>query len=386
MYCTRKHLLYDKSYIITLNQDSMNIGESTQHTKYTIALKLQTVIDWKISQEDFQLVAFCIDWKNKQKYFYADQNVLLRVKNYLAGRVTFKNIDYFYKQVGKIETRELSSVYTIQALDNNVVYVCKELNRQKQYAYELFQNEVEILGQLTHQNIVKLIEAYTKETSYLIVLEFLKGGTLSQCLKYCRMSIIEIEIITKQILEALCYLHEKGFVHRDIKPENILFCELGQFCHLKLIDFGISCKSKDLQDDLQMTFGTPGYMAPEILQRKNRRNISEKIDVFSCGAIIYYMLTGAKLISGINQQELCQNNKAFTLNYQILQKIQQKNFRDLLSKMITEDPDQRIDARQALNYLKLMSIPTNTSLSISLHSSYDHIQELPNFKKLIAKN
>ncbi|CAK91477.1 unnamed protein product (macronuclear) [Paramecium tetraurelia] len=386
MYCTRKHLLFDKSYIITLNQDSMNIGESTQHTKYTIALKLQTVIDWKISQEDFQLVAFCIDWKNKQKYFYADQSVLLRVKNYLAGRVIFKNIDYFYKQVGKIETRELSSVYTIQGLDNNVVYVCKELNRQKLYSYELFQNEVETLGQLTHQNIVKLIEAYTKETSYLIVLEFLKGGTLSQCLKYCRMSIMEIEIITRQILEALCYLHERGFVHRDIKPENILFCELGQFCHLKLIDFGISCKIKDLSEDLQMTFGTPGYIAPEILQRKNRRKISQKIDVFSCGAIIYYMLTGAKLIFGINQQELCQNNKVYTLNYQILQNVKQKNFRDLLSKMITEDPDQRIDARQALNYLKLMSIPTNTSLSISLQSSQDHIQELPNFKKLIAKN
>ncbi|CAD8045217.1 unnamed protein product [Paramecium primaurelia] len=386
MYCTRKHLLFDKSYIITLNQDSMNIGESTQHTKYSIPLKLQSLIDWKISQEDFQLVAFSINWKNQQRYFYADQNVLLRVKNYLAGRVTFKNIDYFYTQIGKIETKDQTMIYTMQGIDNNIIYVCKELNKEKQYSYQLFQNEVQTLSQLTHQNIIKLIEAYTNQTSYLIVLEYLKGGTLSQCLKYCRMSIIEVEVITQQILEALCYLHGKGFVHRDIKPDNILFCELGQFQNLKLIDFGISCQIIDLQNDLQMNFGTPGYIAPEILYRKNKKRISQKIDVFSCGAIIYYMLTGQKLISGSNQQELYQNNKFFTLNNQILKNISSQNYRDLIQKMITEDPDQRIDAGQALNYFKLMKIPTSTSLSTQLHYSHDHIQEIPNFRKLITKN
>ncbi|CAD8150933.1 unnamed protein product [Paramecium pentaurelia] len=386
MHCTRKHLLFDKSYFITFNQDSMNIGESTQHTKYSIPLKLQTEIDWKVSPENLFLEAFCINWKNELRYFYADHNVLLRVKNYLGGRVVFKRIDIFYKQIGKIETRSLSSIYTIQGFDDDKVYVCKELQKQKQHSNKLFQTEVETLKQLNHQNIIKLVEVFESDNSYLIVLEYLKGGSLSQCLKYCRLTLDEIEIILKQILETICYLHDKGFVHRDIKPDNILFCALGQFSNLKLIDFGISCKITDLEQDSQMNIGTPGYMAPEIINGSNNKKITQKIDVFSCGAILYYMLTGSRLISGINIQELYKNNKLYTLNNHLLQKIKAQNYRDLLSKMIHEDPDQRIDARQALNYLQLMKIPTKISLSTSLHCSQDPIQKIPSFKKLITKS
>ncbi|CAD8147565.1 unnamed protein product [Paramecium octaurelia] len=364
----------------------MNIGESTQHTKYSIPLTLQTEIDWKVSSENLLLEAFSINWKNEQRYFYADHNVLLRVKNYLGGRVIFKRIDIFYKQIGKIENRSSTSIYTIQGFDDDKVYACKEVKKQKQHSNKLFQNEVETLKQLNHQNIVKLIEVFESENSYLIVLELLKGGSLSQCLKYCRLTLNEVEIIIKQILETLCYLHEKGFVHRDLKPDNILFRELGQFSNLKLIDFGISCKIPDLEKDSQMSFGTPGYIAPEVLNYSNNKRISQKIDIFSCGAILYYMLTGSRLISGVNAQELYQNNKKYTLNNQILHKVKAENYRDLLSKMINEDPDQRIDARQALNCFQLMNIPTKASLSTSLHCSQDPIQKLPNFRKLITKS
>ncbi|CAD8065216.1 unnamed protein product [Paramecium sonneborni] len=384
MYCTRKHLLFDKSYFITLDQDNLFIGESTQHTKYTIPLKLQTQIDWKIS-EDNQLEAFCINWKNELRYFYADHNVLLRVKNYIRGRVVFKNIDNFYKHLGRMETRSSTQISTIQRLDNDKIYACKDLKKHKLYSNKLFQNEVEALKQLNHQHIINLEEAYENETSYLIVLEYLKGGSLSQYLKYCRLSLDDIEIIIKQILEAICYLHEKGFVHRDIKPDNILFCDVGSSSNLKLIDFGISCKLPNQENYSQIDYGTPGFMAPEILNDSNHIRISQKIDVFSCGAILYQMLTGSKLISGINSQELYQNNKLFTLNNQILQKISAPNYRGLISKMLIEDPDQRIDAKQALNYIKLMNIPTNNSLSTSLNCSQDPIQKLPDFKQLIKK-
>ncbi|CAD8062514.1 unnamed protein product [Paramecium sonneborni] len=383
MYCIRKHLLFDKSYTIFINQESIDIGESTQQIKYVIPLNLQTRIDWKVSEENQKLEAFALLWKGEWRYFYADQNVLLRVKEHMDGKVVYKSMDPFFTTIEKIEANQLSSIRLIQRKDNQHVFACKEMKKQKKYSQLFFQNEVEILKQLSHKNIVKLIEVYESDYHYQIVLQYLKGGSLNQCLKYCKLNNCEIDVIMEQILEGINYLHINGYVHRDIKPDNILFNDLGLFSQLKIIDFGITQKLEILESEKNMKFGTPGFMAPEIFDYSQK--ISEKVDIFACGAILYQMLTGLKLITGNTQKEIMENNKKFIKNNQILSKIKQSDYQNLVAQMLEEDPQKRISAKQALNYLNLMKIPSHAgSLSIQIQT-HEPVQQLPNFKKLINK-
>ncbi|CAD8069052.1 unnamed protein product [Paramecium sonneborni] len=384
MYCVRKHLLFDKSYFIYNNQDSINIGESSQKIKYVIPLNLHTIIDWKVNEENQKLEAFALIWKGEWRFFYADQNVLLRVKEYMDGKVVYKSLDPFYTTIDKIEANQLSSIRLIQRKDNQQVFACKEMKKVIKYSQQLFQNEVETLKQLSHKNIITLIEVYESDYQYSIILEYLKGGSLNQCLRYCKLNNCEIDIIMQQILEGINYMHTNGYVHRDIKPDNILFNDLGQFSHLKIIDFGITQKLDIQEKNKDMKFGTPGYMAPEMFIQSYK--ISEKVDIFACGAILYQMLTGFKLIIGNTQKETMENNKIFTKNDQILSKIKQSDYKNLVALMIEEDPQKRISAKQALNYLNLIKIPSHAgSLSIQLMNHHEPVQQIPNFNKLINK-
>ncbi|CAD8109288.1 unnamed protein product [Paramecium primaurelia] len=384
MQCLRKHLLFDKSYFIYINQDSIDIGESFQKIKYVIPMNLQTIIDWKVNQENQNLEAFAICWNGKWRYFYADQDVLLRVKEHMDRKVVYKSLDPFFTIMEKIEANQKSSILLVQRNENEQIFACKEMKKLKQYSQLLFQNEVEALKQLSHKNIVKLIEVYETDDQYQIVMQYLKGGSLNQCLKYCKLNNRELDVIIQQIMEGINYMHNNGFVHRDMKPDNIVFNDLGQFSQLKIIDFGITKKIEDLDKDKDMKFGTPGYMAPEIFDYKQQ--ITEKVDIFACGAILYQMLTGQKLIAGNSSKQIMENNKNFILNTQILSKIKQSDYRILVQYMLEKDPQKRISASQVINYLNLMKITSNSgSQSIQMLTHHEPVQKLPNFKKLIDK-
>lgn len=100
----------------------------------------------------------------------------------------------------------------------------------------------------------------------------------------------------KAVVDAVRYCHELGIVHRDIKPENLLMTTRGPDAILKLADFGIS---KILTEEMLNTnCGTPIYMAPEIWQSQN---YNEKVDIWSIGVTMYYLLGGCHPFEGDNE-------------------------------------------------------------------------------------
>jgi calcium-dependent protein kinase len=95
---------------------------------------------------------------------------------------------------------------------------------------------------LDHPNIVKLFEVYDQKNYYVMVMELCDGGELFHRITNFKMSEGEVIYYTKQILNAIFYMHTKGIIHRDIKPENMLIEQKTKI--LKIIDFGISTKIK----------------------------------------------------------------------------------------------------------------------------------------------
>jgi eukaryotic-like serine/threonine-protein kinase len=161
-----------------------------------------------------------------------------------------------------------------------------------QKALDRFEREAEILKQLRHPNIVRLIGhgRHQKKHPYY-AMEYVEGQTLSEVLsRRGRLPWEEVVALGKQLCAALQHAHEQGIIHRDVKPSNLMVLRDGT---LKLTDFGIA---KDLDvtalTEANCTVGTASYMSPE--QCKGERNLTHRSDLYSLGIVLYELLTGKK--------------------------------------------------------------------------------------------
>jgi len=163
--------------------------------------------------------------------------------------------------------------------------------------YTRFQREEEIGRLLDHPYILHIVPVADKSRPYM-AMEFLEGQTLRQLMRSVeRIPVADALKIASRLCEALEHMHKKNIIHRDLKPENVMLCNDGT---LRIMDFGIA-KAAGLR---RLTFtgfspvmGTPDYMAPE--QVKGKRG-DERTDLYSLGAMLYEMVTGAVPFEGAN--------------------------------------------------------------------------------------
>ncbi|KAF4125001.1 S TKc [Geosmithia morbida] len=236
--------------------------------------------------------------------------------------------------------------------------------------------EVQIMRQLDHPNIVKLIEFSESKQYYYIVLELAIGGELFHQIVHLTYFSEELSRhVIVQVAEALEYLHEeKGIVHRDIKPENILFNPIpvvqakvpkpkqpgdedkvdeGEFIpgkgaggigQIKIADFGLS---KIVWDNQTMTpCGTVGYTAPEIV--KDER-YSKSVDMWALGCVLYTLLCGFPPFYDESIEVLTE--KVARGSYTFLSPWWDdisKSAKDLIAHLLTVDPEKRFTIREFL--------------------------------------
>ncbi|MDP1922337.1 MAG: protein kinase [Myxococcales bacterium] len=157
-----------------------------------------------------------------------------------------------------------------------------------------FRREAEIAVRLEHPNIVQVLDFNSLPSGQpFIVMELLKGESLSARLKRGPMSPDETSMVMRQVGSALHAAHAAGVVHRDLKPENIFLVPTGLGDQAKVLDFGISKLSDGgtMQTTDSVLMGTPLYMSPEQALGHNR-DVTPQSDVFSLGSIVYECLTG----------------------------------------------------------------------------------------------
>lgn len=154
-----------------------------------------------------------------------------------------------------------------------------------------FEREAKALAQLTHPNIVRVIDYGEYEGKPYLVMPYLKGGTLKQSMGK-PFPYRQAANLLVPIAHALDYAHQHNILHRDVKPSNILLTDTGQ---PMLSDFGIA---KILEDELTLDItgtgvgiGTPEYMAPE---QGMVHEIDHRADVYSLGTVFYELVTGRK--------------------------------------------------------------------------------------------
>lgn len=150
--------------------------------------------------------------------------------------------------------------------------------------------EIGTLKLLKHPNVVRLHEVLASKTKIYMVLEYATGGELfDRIASRGRLPEAEGRKLFQQLIDGVSYCHDKGVFHRDLKLENILVDSRG---NIKITDFGLSALPQHFRDDglLHTTCGSPNYVAPEVLN--NRGYDGATSDVWSCGVILYVILTG----------------------------------------------------------------------------------------------
>lgn len=207
------------------------------------------------------------------------------------------------KKIGRFEIRgELgrgaqSTVYRgfDPQLQREVAIKTLHFTRPDPAQNQVLLDEARAVGKLRHPNIVPIFEAGEEGGDLYLVFEYVPGQNLAEFLSHSgALSAVKAVTILRPILDAVSQAHVRGIIHRDLKPSNILLDENGT---PRVMDFGISARVDAPGDREGEYSGTPAYMAPEYIER---RESSERSDVFSAGLVLFEMLAGQRAVQADN--------------------------------------------------------------------------------------
>lgn len=218
--------------------------------------------------------------------------------------------------------------------------------------------ELEILRKLDHPNIVRLKSFYEDVENYYLVMELVPGGDLMDFVA-ANGAIGEdaTQVITKQILDGIAYVHKLGISHRDLKPDNILIMQDDPII-VKITDFGLA-KISDNATFMKTFCGTLAYVAPEIITGKHElvqqldkeNNYSNLVDIWSLGCLVYVLLTSHLPFNGKTETQMFQKIKSGEFHESPLNSYQvSQEGRNFLRCCLQVDPSKRFTATQALKH------------------------------------
>jgi calcium-dependent protein kinase len=207
-------------------------------------------------------------------------------------------------------------------------------------------NEIKMLTLIDHPNIVKIFEFYVTPNEYYLATEYCEGELFEKIVEMAPLREEIAAIIMHQILSAVHYCHTMDILHRDLKPENILFSgkNLDKNVRIKIVDFG-TAKILDKNNHESKVIGSSYYIAPEVL----KKDYNEKCDLWSCGVILYILLTGEAPFNGHNDAEIIKKIKIGKLDFKKLKKASLEAL-DLIKKLLIRNPTDRISASEALGH------------------------------------
>eukprot|EP00828_Plagiopyla_frontata_P025011 TRINITY_DN3194_c0_g1_i1.p1 TRINITY_DN3194_c0_g1~~TRINITY_DN3194_c0_g1_i1.p1 ORF type:complete len:545 (+),score=79.63 TRINITY_DN3194_c0_g1_i1:2-1636(+) len=269
----------------------------------------------------------------------------------------YKRQDYnVIKMIGK---GSFAKVYLAKKKENDNLFAIKAFSKntilEQKKGLKSLANEVSIMRQLQHKNVLKLYEMFETVHSLYLVMMLVTGGDLNQ--KIIDKSIrkySEIQLIFRRMLEAINYIHKQNIMHRDLKLDNILILSEKEQLEPIIVDFGLSThQGIDIESVLFKRCGTPGFVAPEVLNFKDNDTVlyNNKCDIFSLGAIFYCLLARKKPFSSKDCKQLIQLNKACKINFVIPELLNApESAQALVKKMLVPSAEKRLSAEECLQH------------------------------------
>eukprot|EP01071_Lankesteria_metandrocarpae_P011260 Lankesteria_metandrocarpae@DN5427_c1_g1_i7.p1 len=270
-----------------------------------------------------------------------------------------------YKVQKSVGEGSFAKVYLARHMYTNQEVCIKAIDKGRVQTSNVY-TEIEVLRKVAHPYINRLFAAYENDKTICLVLEYLKGGELFEYLsKKGPYNEIHAKLAFRRILSGLNCLHRKGIVHRDLKTENLILEEENSPTSLKIIDFGLA--STLGSPTMTMRCGSPGYVAPEILQEMP---YGIKVDLFSAGVILYTVLGGYPPFRGANIREILKANVRckVSFNHPRWNPVSQYA-KDLILWMTNKNADCRCSATQALGHPWFEGVPQSLPQSVPSRAS-----------------
>lgn len=192
-----------------------------------------------------------------------------------------------YQGLRKIGQGASGGVFLGHASDGSKNSVAlKQINILQQPKKELIVNEIVVMKKSKHPNIVNFMEGYLWKGDLWVIMEYMEGGSLTEVVTNTIITEGQIATVCVEVLKGLAHLHSHNIIHRDIKSDNILLSFSGD---IKITDFGFCAQLNDDSARRVTMVGTPYWMAPEIVTRKE---YGSSVDIWSLGIMIIEMIEG----------------------------------------------------------------------------------------------
>ncbi|KAI0789231.1 kinase-like domain-containing protein [Abortiporus biennis] len=190
-----------------------------------------------------------------------------------------------YSKIRKVGQGASGHVYVAKTLATGKKVAIKEMDLSNQPRKELIVNEILVMKESQHPNIVNFLDSYLVRSNELwVVMEYMEGGALTDIIENNTLEEDQISSICLETCKGLGHLHSQSIIHRDIKSDNVLLDAQG---HVKITDFGFCAKLTDQKSKRATMVGTPYWMAPEVVKQKE---YGAKVDIWSLGIMAIEMI------------------------------------------------------------------------------------------------
>ena len=349
------------------------------------------------------------NYRIKESYFIPDivntvpknvTDIKVDTRNFITK--SEKNVFDIYEKICELGNGAFGTVYKVKRKNsgfNPIIRALKEISKEKMQNNEEsgleLKNEIEILKNIDHPNIMKIFEFFEDDNNIYLINEFCGGGDVASLHdKYGEFPEFLLKFVMSQVFLAISFLHSNKVVHGDIKRENIAFVYDGKYktkeeferffskifkdkeiqneinevggmdnlseeaqnivkelCNyeIKILDFGSAKMKKRDKINKKLTgiVGTAFYCSPEVVKEK----YDFESDEWACGVMMYILLSNVAPFPGDNEEEIFDNILSKEINVDIPElKSISNNCKDLIKKLCDKNPKQRIKSEEALNH------------------------------------